>query len=188
MRFPYITLCNLAGAVCSLLAFIFGHIYYNTRNRTYLLATVCLQTLFIMEIVNIKLHKSTSRYAPTVMQLGSRMFTLWVVCLYYKYFSLNIPIMVTCWYLTDFTRYIFYAFRNEHIKKLRYSLSILTYPTAFFCELMCIYHLFKKEKSLFRYLFVLILIGYIPGVIFLMRHMLQQRYWSSKKQHIRKTV
>lgn len=182
MTLPYIMMCSMAGALGSSLAFVFGHLYYYTGYKPYLLITACLQTCFIMEVINIKLNKSTSRYLPTVLQLSSRMFTLWVVCFYFGFFSRYIPVMVSCWYLNDFIRYVFYAFRNPHIKKLRYSLFLLTCPTSSFCELSAIYCLIKKERSLVRYGLVLVLVVYIPGVIFLMKHMLQQRYWSLKKK------
>lgn len=178
MNPPNIMLCSVAGALGSALAFIFGHLYYFTGSRVHLLITACLQTCFVMEIVNIKLNKSTSRYLPTVIQLTTRMFILWVVLFYFRFYSRNIPLMITCWYFNDFIRYVF---RNPHLKKLRYNLFLLTCPTASFCETWAIYSLGKDKKGLVGYLLLMVLVVYIPGIIFLMKHMLQQRYWSLKK-------
>ncbi|EOB12608.1 hypothetical protein NBO_398g0006 [Nosema bombycis CQ1] len=181
MNVTYFGLCNLTGITCSILALISGLLYYRTTNRFYLVITASIQTFFIIEIVNIQLKRNKSRCYPALMALSRRIFYLWVIAYYFKYLSIYLLILIGCWYLSDLLRYAVYSFTNNHTKKVGYTILLVTYLVASYCEIASFYDLIKANTGFTRWALTGVLIGYVPGFVFLLRHRLQQRYWTNKK-------
>lgn len=131
----YITIYNIIGIIFAILALVTSFIYYTTKNKGFLLVTALSQSFFLLEILNIKLHKSNSRYKPTVLQLFYRMFNIWVIYFFYECTSEYFPVVMTSWYFTDIVRYLYYIFREKYIKVVRYNLFIFLYPISIYIEM-----------------------------------------------------
>lgn len=176
----YIRAYNTAGFVVSILALAASLAFYKTMDTRYLCATGLCQTFFLMEAANICAKKSNARYLPTVMQLVSRMLIIWVVFWYYGVVDWAFPVIATCWYLSDLVRYVFYTFRADTIRVVRYNLFLLTSPTGFVLEMHCLKRLYASVGRVSSYLVALAALLYIPGFVFLFSHMLRQRKWAKK--------
>ncbi|CAD26663.1 hypothetical protein [Encephalitozoon cuniculi GB-M1] len=176
----YIRIYNTAGFIVCIVALLASLVFYKTMDPRYLRVAGLSQTFFLMEAANISAKKSNSRYLPTVMQLISRMFIMWVVFWYCGIINWTFPVITTCWYLSDLVRYAFYTFRANTVRVVRYNLFLLTSPIGFVLEMYCLRALYNSLGKIFSYLVVLVALLYIPGFIFLFSHMLRQRKWSRK--------
>ncbi|WUR02802.1 very-long-chain (3R)-3-hydroxyacyl-coa dehydratase [Vairimorpha necatrix] len=177
----YITFYNIIGVINTLIALFTSLIYHFTRQRPFLLITAICQTFFILEILNIKLQTSNSRYLPTVIQLFFRLFNIWIVFYFYDCCNRHFYIVMSAWYLTDCIRYLYYISRNKYIKIIRYNLFIFLYPISIYIEMSSMYKGVSKIEGMFKYLYLSFLCIYIPSMIFLIRHMFRQRKWANKK-------
>ncbi|ADM11596.1 protein tyrosine phosphatase-like protein [Encephalitozoon intestinalis ATCC 50506] len=176
----YIRIYNTVGFIICIVALSTSLMFYKTMDPKYLREAGLCQTFFLMEVANICAKKSNARYVPTVMQLVSRMFIIWVVFWYYGIIDWTFPIITTCWYLSDSIRYVFYMFRVDTIRVIRYNLFLLTSPIGFALEMYCLKTLYYSLGKILSYFVVLAGVVYIPGFIFLFSHMLRQRKWSRK--------
>lgn len=176
----YIRIYNAVGFVVCTIALSASLMFYKTMNTKYLKMARLCQTFFLMEVANICAKKSNARYLPTVMQLVSRMLIIWVVFWYYGIIDWTFPIVTTCWYLSDLARYVFYMFRIDTIRIVRYNLFLLTSPIGFILEMYCLRTLYNSLGNILSYFVALAALLYIPGFIFLFSHMLRQRKWSRK--------
>ncbi|AFN83080.1 protein tyrosine phosphatase-like protein [Encephalitozoon romaleae SJ-2008] len=180
MRLTYIRIYNAIGFIVCTIALFTSLMFYKTMKTKYLKMAGLCQTFFLMEVANICAKKSNARYLPTVMQLVSRMLIIWVVFWYYEIIDWTFPIMTACWYLSDLVRYVFYMFRIDTIRIIRYNLFLLTSPIGFILEMCCLRTLYNLIGNILSYLVALAALLYIPGFIFLFSHMLRQRKWSRK--------
>lgn len=176
----YIRIYNIVGSIVCIIALITSQLYYTTSNSGYLRIAGFCQAFFLMEIANICARKSNSRYIPTVMQLVSRNFVMWIIFWYYGIINETFPIITVCWYLSDLVRYLFYAFRADTIRIVRYNLFLMTYPIGFLSEMCCLKGLYNISGRAFSYFVAFIAFIYVPGFILLFSHMLKQRKWSKR--------
>ncbi|AFM98364.1 protein tyrosine phosphatase-like protein [Encephalitozoon hellem] len=176
----YIKIYNTAGFIVCIVALLTSLMFYKTMNTRYLRVVGLCQTFFLMESANISAKKSNARYLPTVMQLVSRMFIIWVVFWYYGVINWTFPVITTCWYLSDLARYVFYMFRVDTVRIVRYNLFLLTSPIGFVLEMYCLKILHGSLGKILSYFVALAALLYIPGFTFLFSHMLKQRKWSRK--------
>ena len=180
----YITIYNILVIIIALTALTTSYLYYFTNRKMYLLISALFQSFFLLEILNIKLHRSNARYKPTVIQLFFRMFIIWIVFYFYECTTNFFCVVTFTWYFTDCIRYLYYLTRNTYVKFLRYNLFIIFYPISIYIEFQSMFNVLTKLKGIFKYLFLSFIILYIPCIIFLILHMFKQRKWANKK-HIK---
>lgn len=182
----YIQIYNILGSIICTVALAASLAYYRTTEPVYLRMTGFCQVFFLMEIANICSRKSNSRYIPTVIQLVSRNFIMWVVFWYYNIINGAFPIITICWCLSDLVRYLFYTFRTNTIRFIRYNLFLITCPVEFLLEMYCLCILYSVSGRVTSYAVASIAAIYISGFVFLFSHMIKQRQWSKRAKVQRK--
>jgi len=144
---------------------------------------IVVQTLAFLEIIHSLLRFVSSPLLPTVMQVSSRLFLVWVITsqslLAQQHYSLYF--MLFSWSLIEIPRYLFYAFNlfppGPYILFwLRYSLFVILYPTGIYGELGQIWNTMKGVEGTFYWNFLaFVLVIYIPASPYLYYHMIVQR-------------
>ncbi|CAG0914548.1 unnamed protein product [Notodromas monacha] len=148
---------------------------------------VVFQTLAVLEILHSLLRLVRSSVAVTVMQVASRLFLVWYVCLVSvdSRRSYGVPLMLTAWTSVEVIRYSYYAFgivgmEPKLIQWLRYTAFIVLYPMGVSGEMICASNALKyyAEERPFSldmpnilnatfdsyYLLVFTMLTYVPAV------------------------
>lgn len=185
--FPvYMKMYNLLGCCVCVLALVYAVLHAKLQLHSYVLKICFCQTFFLLEIFNIKIGKSNSTLFPTILQLSSRLFIIWIVCYAHREICRSIPftIMLVCWYVSDLIRYIYYLLRVEWAKWMRYNFFIVFYPVGTAMEFYLTNSIYLKYGMVFSYLIGFIILCYVPGFCFLYYHMIKQRTAGNKKRKI----
>jgi len=152
------------------------------------------QNAAILEVFHSLLGFVRSPLLTTVVQVASRIL-LTAVVTYVPIDPHDITtfrialLMVSSWSTVEIVRYLYYALNSFKVIPgfllwLRYSLFIVLYPSGVAGEVGVLYRslpFFRDNKHLnenfeiIYYALVFILITYIPGLPFMMSHMLHQR-------------
>jgi len=189
MSKPYLLLFNLVSCVgwayvfyLTVLSILAGH---SAAAFFSVVATplTIVQSLAFLEVVHAKLRLVGSPFFPTLLQVSSRLFLLfvtWQSVASQAHWSLYL--MVGSWSLVEIPRYLFYALNLVTAKVfypvfyLRYSLFLVLYPTGITGEaLQIINYLWTIKNLLGFYLLFFILVAYLPGGPFMYFHMIGQR-------------
>lgn len=133
-----------------------------------------VQSLSLVEVINSLLQITNSPLLTSVIQLLSRLLI--------SYFLTTEPsldpnlkgLLVLAWSVADCTRYFYYALKLTFVPYffvvLRYSLFIVLYPVGALCEILVLWSIEASDSR-----WKILAMFYVPGFIFLYRHMLQQR-------------
>lgn len=160
------------------------------------------QTLSLLECLHSLLGLVRSSLFPTTVQVVSRLHIVWIIWrLVPEGRQTNALILtVVAWTLTELIRYAFYAFQNVFssvwfpVVWLRYTIFIVTYPLGILGEVLSIWasldylrdtpalraypvpmpNMFNFQLDLFT-LYSVMLLVYLPGGVYLYRHMLDRR-------------
>ena len=176
----YTNTYNFLGILAILYSTANAIMYQIVRKRRYLLNVAVSQALFAVEIFNIFVGASRSTYLPTIVQLASRNFIIWVVVYLHGLHGLLLTVMLVCWNISDFIRYVFYLFRANLFKKLRYNAFIVLYPVGISLEIYLTNRVYLMYKGVRSWFFGAIMLLYLPLFPYLYYHMIKQRKRSNK--------
>lgn len=182
----YIDFYNSLGSVVGITAIVMISLNHFQKSEHFLFKMGCIQSFYLIEILNIFFGASKAKIFPTLLQLSSRLFVIWPICFSYNYTHVTVHLMLISWFISDTMRYFFYLSRNKILKFLRYNLFIVLYPIGTFCEIILVSRTENVATGLFKYFLRVIMLFYIPGFIFLFFHMLKRRKWTSKPEKNRK--
>ncbi|RYG60887.1 hypothetical protein EON64_18985 [archaeon] len=153
------------------------------------------QTAAVLEVLNALFGIVRSPWVTVLMQVFSRVWTLWAVMdmAPTAQHSLFFLLACTSWALVEVPRYLFYALSIANAVPyplfwLRYSLFAILYPTGITGELGCMYlSLFElwgkaggvsdvpMDKLVLMVLIALVVVTYVPGSPTMYKHMLKTR-------------
>lgn len=175
LMLKYIHLYNMIGSIICLsaLALLFFKHYVDAKK--FLFKIGCFQTFFLIDIINIIFGKTRAKLFPSILQLSSRLFIIWLICYKNSYNHFTVHLMLFAWFISDFARYIFYFSRYKIFKTLRYNLFIFLYPIGTFCEIVLTSRTEYISTGIYKYFLRAIILSYIPGFIYLFFHMLKRR-------------
>lgn len=171
----YLFIFNLSSFFITLLALYTSVLYFQTSEHRYITYTCICQTFFLLELLNCKLGLSKSRILPTVLQLSSRLYIIWVICFLHSIPSLIFTTMCIAWYISDASRYFLYLTRMKVARFIRYNLFMILYPVGALHEIFLIGYVARLYMGVARYMLCVVALGYVPGFMFLFKHMLKQR-------------
>lgn len=154
-----------------------------------------VQTAACLEILNALLGIVRSPWVTVLMQVFSRVWTLWAVMNVAPSAQHSFFFLLACssWALVEVPRYLFYALTIINAVPyplfwLRYSLFAVLYPTGITGELgtmyCAIFHLWGNAKSVqdlatpdlvLLVLIVLVVATYVPGSPKMYKHMVKTR-------------
>ncbi|KAI8972931.1 tyrosine phosphatase-like protein, partial [Pilobolus umbonatus] len=156
---------------------------------------VVVQTTALFEIVHVILGWVRSPLMTTVMQVFSRIFLVW--CVNYPFPAIHghwsYITMILSWSVAEMVRYSHYATHllsavPEFITWARYTFFLVLYPTGISSELImtlqALPYIKEQWGQLYYYLYILVLVLYIPGSPVMFNHMRVQRikYFKGKTQ------
>lgn len=176
----YTSIYNFLGILIITYGFVNAIVYQLFKERVYLFRVGLSQTFFVIEILNILIGASRSTYPPTVVQVSSRLYIIWMVAYSHRLQNIPLTIMLVCWNISDIIRYMFYLFRANWLKKARYNAFIVLYPVGIALEIYltnCVYLMYKDYRS---WVFGLIMLLYLPIFPYLYYHMIKQRKRSNR--------
>lgn len=170
----YTKLYNTLGISVIVYGLVNALMYQVRREKKYLFRAGLSQTFFLAEIFNILIGASRSTYVPTLIQVSSRVYVIWIAYMH-KLQNIPLTLMFVCWSISDLIRYAFYLFRLPWLKTLRYNAFIVLYPIGISLEIYlmnCIYLMYNNYKSK---LIGAVMLLYIPLFPYLYYHMYKQR-------------
>lgn len=170
-----------------------------------------VQTAACLEVFNAMVGIVRSPWVTVLMQVFSRVWTLWAVMNIAPNSQTSFFFFMACtsWALVEVPRYLFYALSILNAVPyplfwLRYSLFAILYPTGITGELGCMYcaifHLWGNSKSLsdlsnlpthdlvLLVLIVLVVVTYVPGSPTMYNHMLKTRRKQFKELDAKKSA
>lgn len=173
----YDTTCNCASLSLSLIAL--GTAVYSIFRPSHeiIVRMAWYQTFFLLEVVNAAIGKTKQKLLPSALQIGSRLFVIWRVCVIGKTYSYVFGAMAISWYLADTIRFNYYLHKESFfLRALRYNAFILLYPFGVCCELYLIYVTcirdIVQETGRWPFSFYsLAILSYVPGFPYLYYHM-----------------
>ncbi|KAF7683567.1 putative very-long-chain (3R)-3-hydroxyacyl-CoA dehydratase [Astathelohania contejeani] len=171
----YIKTYNFIGIIACIIALVFTTTYQIFGTPNHLLYIAECQTFFVVEILNIIFRRTNAKLFPTCAQLFSRLFIVWNICYKEGYHGRAVTTMFYCWYISDMVRYIFYLFRNTFFKYIRYNLFIIAYPAGVALELYLLNSVYLKSSGVIKKLYTILIVGYVPGFVYLYYHMIKLR-------------
>lgn len=187
----YNKIFNKVGLTLSLVSLGTSLLHFIVPSSTLVLRIALYQTFFLVEVFNSALGKTGQKLLPSILQITSRLFVVWHVCVGRSQ-SRVFGIMATSWYLADSVRFSYYLCKDSPLlKNLRYNLFILLYPLGVLCELYLIKLRCQKTSFPSTDLYTVAILLYTPGFPFLYYHMWLQRkralYSAGQAQSTRKT-
>eukprot|EP00866_Antonospora_locustae_P001542 jgi/Antlo1/1542/1303 len=171
---------NLVGILVIVYGLASAVMYQIYKKKTYLFRAGLSQTFFIVEIFNILVGASRSTYSPTLIQVMSRLYVVWVIAYMHSLQNVMLTVMLVCWNISDLIRYMFYLSHAGWLKKLRYNAFIVLYPLGISLEIYminCAYMMYDDKRS---WIFGATMLLYFPLFPYLYYHMIKQRRRTNK--------
>lgn len=147
-----------------------------------------LNLLYITDIVFIKLKLIPTRLTSALIHLVTRNFILLFIIGFMKIEQYSFSISI-CWFLLDFSHYIYSWFRVKFLRICRYYLIFSIYPFSFILECLSIYRSIKRGNSyLLNIIIGSCLVLYSYTSLYLFFRVLRQRHWLNLRENSEKTI
>jgi very-long-chain (3R)-3-hydroxyacyl-CoA dehydratase len=176
----YLVLYNTISILILLYSTANAILFQLTYSSTYILKCALSQTFFLFEILNIVLRMSRSTIFPTIVQLFSRLYIIWVIVYLHDIKNVYLTSLLIVWNLSDLIRYFFYLFRWGVFRRLRYNAFLLLYPIGIFLEIYLTNIVYLKYQNWLSWVFGGSILMYLPLFPYLYYHMIKQRRRSNK--------
>lgn len=146
---------------------------------------IIIQSVMALDIVHAILRLVRGNIFATILQVGSRIYVVWMIVSQQDSPNIFNYIMYTAWSLAEIIRYQYYIHKpNEGpLLFLRYNSFLILYPMGVLTgEMPLIYQNYQKTNNIVN---LVILFLYIPFFPYLYIHMLSLR--KKKSQESKKT-
>ena len=156
------------------LILLVGSLVFRELDAYVLIYYVAVQSVMVLDVVNVMLRIVRAALLPAVMQVASRLLMVWYVVPRQERLCVFDYLMFGAWSLAEIIRYQYYERKTSRVLSfLRYNAFIVLYPVGVLAgEVPLIWLNYQATRHVFD---LVALACYVPGFPFLFVHMLHQR-------------